>query len=84
MDADDEETREKVAGFVEKAKLTHPILLQGGQASELYDIQQVMPTAFWIDHRGRVARRETGFTPEMEKDMERTILEMLERKERSP
>jgi hypothetical protein len=81
VDADDDETRETVAAFAAKLKLTHPIALQGGQASELYDIDGVMPTAFWIDHQGRVVRRETGFQPEMEKEMERMIEDLLRRRD---
>jgi len=77
VNADNKEDRELVSRFARRNKLTHLILVGGEQASEQYGTEQVLPTTFWIDHRGRVARRETGFRPEMVKEMERTIEELL-------
>jgi len=82
VDADDEESREKVAGFAEKLNLTHRIVIQGDQVSDLYDVQGVMPTAFWIDHRGLVVYREVGFRPEMEKGIERRINDLIQKRDR--
>ena len=77
MAADDDEPSELVKGYARKNKLTHPILLKGGGAFELYDDSAAMPMAFWIDHRGIVVEREVGFQPQMEKEIARRIEEML-------
>lgn len=77
VDAYEDETREQVARFAEKLKLTHPILVGGYQASEDYGVNQELPMAFWIDHRGRVVAREMGFSPAMAKEEERRINELL-------
>ena len=74
---EEEETQEMVARFAEKFKFTHPIVLKGGAASEIYDVRGAKPTAFWIDPLGRVALREVGFDPEMEKEIERRINDLL-------
>ena len=78
VDADDADTPEKVSELVAKLKLTHPIVLRGEAVSDLYGIEGVMPTAFWIDRNGRVVLREVGFLPEMEKEIERRINDLLE------
>jgi len=83
VDGDDSESREKVADYAQKHKLTHPIVLQGEKVAELYETDGVMPTAFWIDQRGRVVRREVGFSPEMDREIERTIQDLLKEKDRT-
>jgi glutathione peroxidase-family protein len=78
VDADDADTPQMVSELVAKLKLTHPIVLRGEAASELYSLEAIMPTAFWIDRNGRVVLREVGFLPEMEKEIERRINDLLE------
>lgn len=53
--------REAVAKYVEKEKLTHPIVLQGKTVSnDLYRVG-AYPTTFWIDQTGTVVDYEVGF-----------------------
>jgi hypothetical protein len=77
VDGEDKETREQVAEFARRNKLTHRILLGGERVSERYEVEKIFPTTFWIDHRGIVVRREVGFRPEMKKEIEQMILELL-------
>jgi hypothetical protein len=80
VDSNNQDGPQPVAQLAQKLKLTHRILVGGGKASDLYDVEQVLPTTFWIDHRGLVVQRETGFRPEMEKEIERMIEELLKRR----
>lgn len=82
VDADDDDTREKVSAYREKLKLSHPMLLKGWDASAPYDLMGVMPTAFWIDHKGLVVHRESGFESGLVKEIERRIVELLDRRDR--
>ena len=77
VDSDDDDTPEMVREMVSKLKLTHPMVLRGAAVSDLYSVEQILPTAFWIDRNGRVVLREVGFLPEMEKEIERRINELL-------
>ncbi len=77
VNAENRESREVVAKFAQRNKLTHRILVGGEEVSDLYHVEQVFPTTFWIDHGGRIIRREVGFRPEMEKVIEGMILELL-------
>ena len=43
---------------------------------KLYGVTSA-PTAFWIDHEGKVLRREMGFDPSHVPEMERRIEELL-------
>jgi hypothetical protein len=75
--AEDRDAPDKVAEFARQKKLTHRIFAGGGRIADLYDFDRILPTAFLIDHRGRVVRRETGFRPEMAKEIERTLEDLL-------
>ena len=77
VDSESKDGREQVAAFARELKLTHRILVGGDQAAEPFDFQGYLPTCFWIDRTGKVFRRDTGFRPEMEKGIERTIEELL-------
>jgi peroxiredoxin len=77
VDSEAKDGREQVAAYARDLKLTHRLLVGGEQAAELFDFQGFLPTCFWIDRTGKVLRRETGFRPEMEKSIERTIEELL-------
>ncbi len=63
--------------FARKARLTHTLLLGGSTAAEKYAFDKTLPTAFWIDHRGLIVRRVSGFRPGMEKGLERIAEELL-------
>jgi hypothetical protein len=72
-----DEPKDEVEGFMTKNKLTHPVLLLGGKvALDVYGVEG-FPTAFWIDHQGRIVGREVGFepghVPAMEKRIERLL-----------
>ncbi len=81
VDAYDNETREQVQEFARKLKLAHPIVLTGEKASDLYEVEQQLPMAFWIDSKGTIIRRELGFHPEMEKETERSIVTLLDQRD---
>jgi thiol-disulfide isomerase/thioredoxin len=81
VQVDERETRESIAEYAGKARLVHPILIGGSRAGELYDIEKVLPAAFWIDRRGRVIRRQSGFRAEMARDMERTVVDLLQERD---
>lgn len=73
-----DETKGVVSKFAEKAKLTHPIALNGGAvAGKLYHVG-AYPTTFWINRDGIVADYEIDF--DSPAALERRILEMLEGK----
>ncbi len=58
-----DESQAVVAKYVERAKVTHPIVLMGRQvAREKYQVG-AYPTSFWIDHRGQVVDYVVGFDP---------------------
>ncbi len=62
---------------MKKHDLKYRILLMGGSMSpKLYGVTSA-PTAFWIDHEGKVLRREMGFDPSHVPEMERRIEELL-------
>jgi len=75
--SEERDAPEKVIEYARTRRLTHIVLTGGSRAADLYDFDHVLPTAFWIDHAGRVVRRETGFRPEMAKEIERTIENLL-------
>lgn len=55
------ESQEKVSQFVEQTKLSHPIVLQGGDvAREQYHVA-AYPTTFWINREGVVEDYEIDF-----------------------
>jgi hypothetical protein len=66
-----------VAEFAKKAELEHLILLGGDAFSmETYGVVS-SPTGFWIDHQGRIVRKETGFDPEAIGELEQRIESLL-------
>jgi hypothetical protein len=66
-----------VGEFARKARLAHTLLLSGSAAAEKFAFDKALPTAFWIDHRGVIVRRVSGFRPGMEKGLERIAEELL-------
>lgn len=77
------ETTERVAAFAKKEKLEHLILVGGAAAAKIslekYGVIS-SPTGFWIDHEGKILRRENGFHPGSIRTMERRIEDMLARR----
>ncbi|WP_161604522.1 TlpA family protein disulfide reductase [Roseiconus nitratireducens] len=56
-----DEGRDVVADYVERAKLTHPIVIRGADvADDLYHVGSY-PTTFWIDRHGTVLDYDVGF-----------------------
>jgi hypothetical protein len=75
-----DDPREKVKKFVEKEKLKHTILLMGGKiADDIYGAV-VYPSNYWIDHTGKVLRREEGFSPFQAREMEKRLERLLVRR----
>ena len=83
VDAEDRDTREMAAEFARKQRTTHTILVGGSEAADRYAFDKVLPTSFWIDDDGRIVRRDTGFRPEMEKELYRTAEVLLKAREAS-
>jgi thiol-disulfide isomerase/thioredoxin len=70
-----DESAEVVAKFVEKTKLTHPMVLDGGDvAREQYQVG-AYPTTFWINRDGTVADYDIGF--DAPADIERRVAALL-------
>jgi hypothetical protein len=78
VNSEEGDTPEAVARFVTRLQLRHVVLAGGAAAADSFDFERVLPTAFWIDHKGRVVRRETGFRPEMERGFERMVRDLLQ------
>jgi thiol-disulfide isomerase/thioredoxin len=56
-----DEPQDKVQGFVDDQKLTHPIALMGSRpAKQQYGVEGV-PTNFWLDRQGNLVGREVGW-----------------------
>jgi thiol-disulfide isomerase/thioredoxin len=56
-----DESQETVAAFVEKAKLHHPIVLNGEKLADGEYFVGAYPTTFWISADGTVVDYEVGF-----------------------
>lgn len=74
-----------VESFVKRESLKQPILLMGRSvAQDKYGVQ-AFPTNFWIDHEGKVVRKEVGFSESdfrvMEVRLERLLQEAAKAKE---
>lgn len=72
-----DESREVVENFARKEKLTHPIALSGSKVSEESYHVGAFPTAFWIDHEGKVVEYLVGFDPGDETTLEATAQRLL-------
>lgn len=72
-----DEERSEVEAFARKEGLGHPILLKAGKVGEtLYGVEG-FPTLFWINARGRIVGRETGFSEELVPGIERRLESLL-------
>lgn len=72
-----DESAEQVKRFVDKKKLTHPIVLMGGKtASESYGVRGY-PTSFWLDREGKVVSFDVGFGEGGQKELKATLEKML-------
>jgi peroxiredoxin len=71
------ESKKDVKAFVDKHKITYPVLLGGRTAhKELYKCKYV-PRTFFIDRNGRIASTKLGFDPGDEKQMEKIVRDLL-------
>ena len=71
------EAQEVVSKFLEEETLSHPVVLEGGDvAREKYHVR-AYPTAYWVDHEGKIVDREVGFGPGKEKEMAKRIEKLL-------
>lgn len=74
-----DESRETIERCVERRKLTHPILLQGGDVASKRYLVKGYPTSYWLDREGRILEWSVGFGPGGEKKLEAKLLELLKR-----
>lgn len=59
----DNDTPERIRGFVEAKRLAYRMLVRGdGVATRQYHCR-AYPTLYWIDREGRIAARDYGFQP---------------------
>ena len=66
-----------VKKFVEKENLKQTTLLMGSKvADDIYGVPGY-PSGFWIDHEGKVLRREEGFNPFHARKMEAEVQKLL-------
>lgn len=72
-----DESRETVDAFVKSRKLTHPILLMGGDVASEKFLVQAYPTAYWIGRDGKIIERTVGFGEGGEKKLEAKLLALL-------
>jgi hypothetical protein len=72
-----DEDKEMVQEFVNKEKLKHTVLLMGSKVAEERFGVSSYPSTFWLDHQGKVLRREMGFAPFMAAAMERQIQRLI-------
>ena len=73
-----DETEDVVAQFVETAKLTHPIVLQGGDVAKQYRVG-AYPTTYWVDHQGNVIDYVVGFDEGDEKEIAQRVKALVGR-----
>jgi cytochrome c biogenesis protein CcmG/thiol:disulfide interchange protein DsbE len=52
--------------FVEKMKITYPVVLGNGQVAEAYGGIEAIPTTFVVDRKGNVAARHVGYLSKAE------------------
>lgn len=53
--------REQIAGFVKDYKVNYPVLMEGRKVADKDYFVTGYPTTFWIDRKGTIVRRSTGF-----------------------
>jgi thiol-disulfide isomerase/thioredoxin len=79
-----DESRDTVAEYVRKESLAHPIALMGRDvAREKYSVA-AYPTAFWINHQGRIIDYAIGFDPGDEAQIAATIERLLKVRAATP
>jgi hypothetical protein len=71
-----DEDVETVREFVTEKKLTHTVLLNGGEAKKRYGIRFI-PVTICIDRDGRISSSHAGFRGGDEKELERMIQKAL-------
>ena len=72
-----DEPKDAVEKFMREQKLTHHILLDGGQVARGPYQVAGLPTTFWIHKDGTVVRQTTGDNGKDTQDMEAWIRGML-------
>ena len=64
--------------FVQREKLKQPILLMGRSVAQEKYAVSAFPTSFWINHEGKVVRKEVGFSESDFRVMEARVERMLQ------
>ena len=71
----DAEGWEKVKPYISKTKITYPIVVDGFKAADEYGKISVIPTTFFVDKKGNIARKHIGLMDKA--SFEKIIKEML-------
>lgn len=75
ISGDSEADKYKVAPFVKEKNINFPVILDEG-VKEIYDIK-AFPTTIFIDRRGNIRHRDTGFVADESPRMIETTIELL-------
>ncbi len=65
------EEKQEIARFVQKMRMTYPVLIDGDSISEPYGGLDALPTTFFLDRNGTVVAVQPGMTTK--DDLERNI-----------
>lgn len=71
-----DKNKESLAIFVEKHKVTYPILLEAFSVAQAYKVTGY-PVLFFIDKEGKIAYINNGYTKSHNKRIEKNIQKLL-------
>lgn len=69
---------EKLAPFSKSMGINYPILIDDRKTSSAYGVKSI-PTTFILNREGEIVKKFVGFSPGLEKEMEKEILPLLKR-----
>jgi thiol-disulfide isomerase/thioredoxin len=75
VSTDSEADKYKVAPFVKEKSISFPVMLDAG-VKEMYDVK-AFPTTIFIDRKGNIRHRDTGFVTDESPRMIETAIELL-------
>jgi len=69
------EEKQEIARFVQKMRMTYPVLIDGDSISDSYGGLDALPTTFFLDRNGTVVAAEMGMTTkdELERNIEKAL-----------
>ncbi len=69
--------RDRVANFVKECEVNYPVLLRGHDVATNDYFVTGYPTTFWIDRKGKVVKRTTGFDKSEFKKMKDELVQAM-------